>query len=170
MCAALTHKFCIGQTCMWVEQCFSSTAFSPCGEAPHAHASPSHCLCTFFGWGSPVCGYHSVLLILHSLQAGEYDVHTNPSGFTQQHHAIPTESISGYRCPLYVHYGIHLFLLNLTPGGVTGDGLQWTWIELPSAIQVQETHKQWCLPVPLILVILSSPGELSWFSNLFYEV
>lgn len=86
---------------------------------------------TFSGWGSPMCTYSSAPLYALSLHAGTMAfccLHTLARQgtlracaaieCTQQLPAISAGSISGWRDPLYIHYGALLFLLAL--GGVAG--------------------------------------------------
>lgn len=56
------------------------------------------------GQSSPVCGYYSDFLALHSLQVGEPCMPVQPSP------AVPAGSISGWKSPSYVCCGIFLFL------------------------------------------------------------
>lgn len=49
---------------------------------------------------------------------------TQSNGCTKKHPAMPVESISRWRSPLYACYGALMFLLDLAPGGVAEGLLQ----------------------------------------------
>lgn len=102
-------------------------------------------------WGSPACGYHSVLLAPHTLQGSSttwhivaptlsaqgrpargdcsiflalHSVWKGESCVHVQHHpAVLAGSISGWRGLLYACYGALLFLLDLAAGGEAVDTL-----------------------------------------------
>lgn len=113
--------------CMCALQHSPSSALSLNGAALCACTAALE-LHTLSGWGSPM--YSSTPLSALPLHAGTmtFCLHTltrqgtpracAASGCTQQLPAISAGSISGWRDPLYVHYGALPFLL--APGGVAG--------------------------------------------------
>lgn len=53
----------------------------------------------------PVCRYHNVLVVPHSIQVGEPQVCAQPCGCIQPSSAIPTGSISGWKVLMYMCCG-----------------------------------------------------------------
>lgn len=128
--AAAPHSMCTEQPCCQYHNALLAPHFFPVGQS-HVCAQQRPTVSAAYGQGSPMSGYHNVLLALHSLQCPVSSLDQSPG-----------------RGPLHARCGALLFLLELDLGRLAGPGV---CCSSPAVCPRTRETRQWRSPVPLVL-------------------